>query len=50
MSEEREMLRDTVASIVAKHATPEAVRRAMESERGYDESLWTLLCLSLIHI
>ncbi|TPG31135.1 acyl-CoA dehydrogenase IpdE2 [Mycolicibacterium hodleri] len=44
MSEEREMLRDTVASIVEKHAAPEAVRRAMESERGYDESLWTLLC------
>lgn len=44
MSDEREMLRDTVAAIVAKHATPEAVRRAMDSERGYDESLWTLLC------
>jgi alkylation response protein AidB-like acyl-CoA dehydrogenase len=44
MSEEREMLRDTVASIVGKHASPEAVRSAMESERGYDESLWTLLC------
>jgi alkylation response protein AidB-like acyl-CoA dehydrogenase len=44
MSEEREMLRDTVASIVEKHAAPEAVRRAMESERGYDEALWTLLC------
>jgi alkylation response protein AidB-like acyl-CoA dehydrogenase len=44
MSEEREMLRDTVASIVEKHASPEAVRRAMESERGYDETLWALLC------
>jgi alkylation response protein AidB-like acyl-CoA dehydrogenase len=44
MSEEREMLRDTVASIVEKHAAPEAVRRAMESDRGYDETLWTLLC------
>jgi alkylation response protein AidB-like acyl-CoA dehydrogenase len=44
MSDEREMLRDTVAAIVEKHASPEAVRRAMESERGYDESLWTLLC------
>jgi alkylation response protein AidB-like acyl-CoA dehydrogenase len=44
MSQEREMLRDTVASIVEKHASPEAVRRAMESERGYDETLWTLLC------
>src|SRR5215475_13304524 len=44
VSEEREMLRETVAALVAKHAGPEAVRAAMESERGYDESLWTLLC------
>src|ERR1700712_4542073 len=44
MTDEREMLRDTVASIVGKHAGPEAVRGAMESERGYDQSLWTLLC------
>ncbi|HYO00715.1 MAG TPA: acyl-CoA dehydrogenase family protein [Mycobacterium sp.] len=44
MTEEREMLRDTVASLVEKHASPGAVRRAMASERGYDESLWTLLC------
>ena len=44
MSDEREMLRDTVAALVTKHATPEAVRRAMVSERGYDEALWTLLC------
>jgi alkylation response protein AidB-like acyl-CoA dehydrogenase len=29
---------------VAKHAAPAAVREAMESERGYDESLWRLLC------
>ena len=33
---------ETVAGdLVAKHAGPEAVRAAMESERGYDESLWT---------
>ena len=44
MSEERELLRETVASLVEKHAGPEAVRRAMESDRGYDEKLWTLLC------
>jgi len=35
---------DTVAALVAKHASPAAVRDAMESERGYDESLWRLLC------
>ncbi len=44
MSEERELLRDTVAALVDKHAGPEAVRAAMESERGYDEQLWQLLC------
>lgn len=44
MSEERDLLRQTVAGLVDKHAGPEAVRRAMESDRGYDESLWALLC------
>ncbi|MCG5431404.1 acyl-CoA/acyl-ACP dehydrogenase [Mycobacterium sp. MYCO198283] len=44
MSDERELLRQTVAALVEKHADPEAVRRAFESPRGYDEQLWTLLC------
>jgi alkylation response protein AidB-like acyl-CoA dehydrogenase len=44
VSDEREMLRETVAALVAKHASPAAVREAMESKRGYDESLWRLLC------
>ncbi|MEZ0340706.1 acyl-CoA dehydrogenase family protein [Mycobacterium sp. pV006] len=44
MSEERDLLRDTVAALVEKHASPEAVRAAAASERGYDESLWTMLC------
>ncbi len=44
MSEERELLRSTLAALVDKHATPEPVRTAMESDRGYDESLWKLLC------
>ncbi len=44
MTEEREMLRETVAALVTKHASPAAVRAAMESDRGYDESLWQLLC------
>jgi alkylation response protein AidB-like acyl-CoA dehydrogenase len=44
MSEERELLRATVAALVEKHAAPAAVRQAMESDKGYDESLWTLLC------
>lgn len=44
MTEERQLLRETVAALVEKHAAPAAVRAAMESERGYDESLWSLLC------
>jgi alkylation response protein AidB-like acyl-CoA dehydrogenase len=44
VSEERELLRGTVAALVEKHASPAAVREAMASERGYDESLWKLLC------
>jgi len=44
VSEERELLRDTVAALVTKHANPAAVRAAMESDKGYDESLWHLLC------
>jgi alkylation response protein AidB-like acyl-CoA dehydrogenase len=44
MSQERQLLRQTVAALVDKHAPSAAVRRAMESERGYDESLWAMLC------
>src|SRR6188472_2612419 len=44
MSEERQLLRETVAALVDKHASPAAVREAMSSERGYDEALWKLLC------
>ncbi|MCH9721886.1 MAG: acyl-CoA/acyl-ACP dehydrogenase [Actinomycetia bacterium] len=44
MTEERQLLRQTVAALVDKHASPEAVRRAMVSPYGYDESLWAMLC------
>jgi alkylation response protein AidB-like acyl-CoA dehydrogenase len=44
MSEERDLLIQTVRDLVAKHAGPEAVRAAMNSERGYDPALWTMLC------
>jgi alkylation response protein AidB-like acyl-CoA dehydrogenase len=47
VNEEREMLRETVAALVTKHATPGAVRAAIESEKGYDESLWQLLCVQV---
>jgi alkylation response protein AidB-like acyl-CoA dehydrogenase len=43
-TEERQLLRQTVAALVDKHASPEAVRQAMESPLGYDVSLWSLLC------
>jgi len=42
--EERQLLRQTVAALVDKHASSEAVRQAMESPRGYDASLWSMLC------
>ncbi|MCV7219592.1 acyl-CoA dehydrogenase IpdE2 [Mycolicibacterium elephantis] len=44
MTEERQLLRETVAALVDKHAPPAAVRAAMDSERGYDEALWQVLC------
>jgi alkylation response protein AidB-like acyl-CoA dehydrogenase len=44
MTTEREQLRETVAALAAKHASPAAVREAMESARGYDDPLWRLLC------
>ncbi|HTX97264.1 MAG TPA: acyl-CoA dehydrogenase family protein [Mycobacterium sp.] len=44
MTDEREMLGETVADLVAKHASPAAVRAAMGSDPGYDKSLWQLLC------
>ncbi|WP_431233940.1 acyl-CoA dehydrogenase IpdE2 [Mycolicibacterium psychrotolerans] len=43
-TEERQMLRETVAALIDKHASPAAVRDAMESDRGYDASLWSKLC------
>ncbi|MGD9621813.1 MAG: acyl-CoA dehydrogenase family protein [Mycolicibacterium sp.] len=43
-SDERDLLRSTVAALIGKHAPPAAVRAAMSSERGYDDSLWQLLC------
>lgn len=42
--EERQLLRQSVAALVGKHATSEANRQAMDSATGYDESLWSMLC------
>ena len=44
MTEERELLRETVAALVEKHASAAAVRQTIEAGTGYDESLWKLLC------
>ena len=41
---ERHLLRQSVSALVDKHADPAAVRRAMVSPLGYDESLWAMLC------
>ncbi|MUM16943.1 acyl-CoA dehydrogenase [Mycobacterium sp. CBMA271] len=44
MSAERQLLQDTARSVVTKRADSAAVRAAMESPLGYDESLWKVLC------
>lgn len=44
MSDERKLLVQTVRDLVGKHASSAAVRAAMDSERGFDEKLWQLLC------
>jgi alkylation response protein AidB-like acyl-CoA dehydrogenase len=43
-SEEQQELAATVRSLLAKKADGAAVRGAVESEAGYDESLWQTLC------
>ncbi len=43
-SEEQQELASTVRSLLARRADPRAVRTAVESEAGYDESLWQTLC------
>jgi alkylation response protein AidB-like acyl-CoA dehydrogenase len=43
-SEEQQELASTVRSLLGKRADPAAVRAAMVSETGYDETLWQTLC------
>jgi alkylation response protein AidB-like acyl-CoA dehydrogenase len=43
-SAEQQELAATVRSLLAKRADSTAVRAAMVSEQGYDESLWQTLC------
>ncbi|TJZ76810.1 acyl-CoA dehydrogenase [Rhodococcus oryzae] len=42
--EEQLELRKTVRALLAKHSDPGAVRRAAETEQGYDTALWEMLC------
>lgn len=44
LSEEQAQLAATVRSLLDKHADSRAVRAAAESEAGYDDALWRLLC------
>ena len=43
-TEEQDELAAIVASLLDKRSGSEAVRAAMESEAGYDESLWQAMC------
>ena len=43
LTEEQQELASTLRSLLAKQADSAAVRAAMESEKGYDEALWTTL-------
>ncbi|MBF6173112.1 acyl-CoA dehydrogenase family protein [Nocardia blacklockiae] len=41
---ELQELATTVRAVLAKHGDRDALRRAIDTERGYDEQLWKLLC------
>ncbi|WP_227984664.1 acyl-CoA dehydrogenase family protein [Nocardia spumae] len=41
---ELQELADTVRAVLTKHGDRDALRRAIDSDLGYDERLWRLLC------
>ena len=43
-TEEQDELATIVRGMLDKRSGPEAVRAAMESDAGYDESLWQAMC------
>src|SRR3954468_15379014 len=43
-SAEQEELASMLSSLLAKHSDSVAVRSAIDSPRGYDEKLWSMLC------
>jgi alkylation response protein AidB-like acyl-CoA dehydrogenase len=46
-SEEQEALRETARSFLAEHSSSERVRRAMESESGFDAETWKRIAAEL---
>jgi alkylation response protein AidB-like acyl-CoA dehydrogenase len=46
-TEEQEELRSTARAFLADHSASEQVRRAMESELGYDPELWKRIAIEL---
>ena len=43
-TEEQEMIRDTTAAFLAEVSDSAAVRRAMDTEQGYEPELWNRIC------
>lgn len=44
LTAEQQELVTTVRAVLTKHGDSAAMRRGIETERGYDEQLWKLLC------
>ncbi len=47
VTEEQRGLRDAVRALLAKRSDSAAVRRAVETPKGYDEELWEQLCAQI---
>lgn len=44
LTEEQKMIRDTAQAFLAEVSTSTAIRRAMETERGFDNTTWERIC------
>lgn len=53
-TEEQQMIRETAASFLAEVSSSEAVRRAMATETGYEDALWSRIteemCWHAVHV
>ena len=47
LTEEQTMIRESAESFLADVSTSEAIRSAMQTEKGYDAALWQTLCTEL---